>query len=804
MDNIKRTDAKAQKVRLPVLPLRGLCIFPYVVLHLDVGRKKSIAALEHSMIGDQQIFLVSQTDDEIDDPKIENLYSFGTISKVKQLLKLPGGNIRVLVEGISRGKLLSIDENEKLAMGEIRKHPNTSPKMTPELEAMTRTVKDIFDEYLNIVSQTPQEFIVSMMNIKNPGEIADLIASNIFVDLEDKMQILQETNVERRVGKLIVLMQKEMEIARLRRDISDKVKTQISKSQREYYLREQVKVIQKELGDKGGIGDEVKEYKLKIAKAEMPAETKEKLISDAERLLTLSPNMPDSAVLKTYLDTVLSLPWNTRTKENQNLIQAKSILDRDHFGLDDVKERILEFLAVRQLAKDVKGPILCLIGPPGVGKTSIAKSIAKALKRKYARMSLGGVRDEADIRGHRKTYIGAMPGRIINAVRQAKSKNAMILLDEIDKMGSEFRGDPASAMLEVLDSEQNYAFTDHYIEVPFDLSDIMFIMTANSVEGIPRPLFDRMEVINLSSYTVQEKIEIAVRYLIPKQRRAHGITAAKLRIRQEAVDDIINFYTKEAGVRELERQIATICRKSARKIIEDDIKSITINSANIELFLGNRKYNYDEIKEKDEVGVATGLAWTQFGGDTLQIETNVMHGKGDVVLTGQLGDVMKESAQAAISYIRSVADLLGIEKDFYKNNDIHIHVPDGATPKDGPSAGITIAISLISALTGYAVKKDVAMTGEITLRGRILPVGGIKEKVLAAFRAGITSIIIPLENEKDLKDIPDAVAQKIKFIKADSMNAVIETSLAQKMDEPQLSITDGHLKSFADKTGVSQ
>jgi len=804
LDNIKRTDAKAQKVRLPVLPLRGLCIFPYVVLHLDVGRKKSIAALEHSMIGDQQIFLVSQTDDEIDDPKIENLYSFGTISKVKQLLKLPGGNIRVLVEGISRGKLLSIDENEKLAMGEIRKHPNTSPKMTPELEAMTRTVKDIFDEYLNIVSQTPQEFIVSMMNIKNPGEIADLIASNIFVDLEDKMQILQETNVERRVGKLIVLMQKEMEIARLRRDISDKVKTQISKSQREYYLREQVKVIQKELGDKGGIGDEVKEYKLKIAKAEMPAETKEKLISDAERLLTLSPNMPDSAVLKTYLDTVLSLPWNTRTKENQNLIQAKSILDRDHFGLDDVKERILEFLAVRQLAKDVKGPILCLIGPPGVGKTSIAKSIAKALKRKYARMSLGGVRDEADIRGHRKTYIGAMPGRIINAVRQAKSKNAMILLDEIDKMGSEFRGDPASAMLEVLDSEQNYAFTDHYIEVPFDLSDIMFIMTANSVEGIPRPLFDRMEVINLSSYTVQEKIEIAVRYLIPKQRRAHGITAAKLRIRQEAVDDIINFYTKEAGVRELERQIATICRKSARKIIEDDIKSITINSANIELFLGNRKYNYDEIKEKDEVGVATGLAWTQFGGDTLQIETNVMHGKGDVVLTGQLGDVMKESAQAAISYIRSVADLLGIEKDFYKNNDIHIHVPDGATPKDGPSAGITIAISLISALTGYAVKKDVAMTGEITLRGRILPVGGIKEKVLAAFRAGITSIIIPLENEKDLKDIPDAVAQKIKFIKADSMNAVIETSLAQKMDEPQLSITDGHLKSFADKTGVSQ
>ncbi|NLB81808.1 MAG: endopeptidase La [Clostridiaceae bacterium] len=775
-----------------------------MVLHLDVGREKSVAALEQAMVSDQQIYLVSQKDAEIDEPNIDNLYSIGTISKVKQLLKLPGGSIRVLVEGLYRGKLLNIIENEKLNTAEIEKYPNTTPEMTPKLEAMTRTLKGIFDEYLRIISNTPKEFIISVMNINNPGEIADLISANVLANLEDKMQILQEIDIEKRVEKLIVLMEKEIEIAHLERDISDKVKSQIGKNQREYYLREQAKAIQKELGEDDGISFQVSEYIKKIDKLKMPKQTSEKLIADAQRLLTMSPNMPDTALLKTYLDTVLSLPWNTKTKENKDLKRAKSILDKEHYGLDEVKERVLEFLAVRQLVNNAKGSILCFVGPPGVGKTSVAKSIAKALKRNYVRMSLGGVRDEADIRGHRKTYIGAMPGRIINALRQAKSSNAMILLDEIDKLGSDFKGDPASAMLEVLDSEQNFAFVDHYIEVPFDLSDIMFVMTANTVDHIPRPLLDRMEVINLSSYTAHEKVQIAQRYLIPKQRKLHGINAANLRIQNQAVADIIDYYTREAGVRDLERQIATICRKTARKIVEDDIKKINLTVENIELFLGKRKYNFDEIKAKDEVGVATGLAWTQFGGDTLNIETNILDGKGQVVLTGHLGDIMKESAQAAISYIRSISQLLGIDKEFYNTKDIHIHVPDGATPKDGPSAGITIATSLISALTGYAVKRDVAMTGEITLRGRILPVGGIREKVLAAFSAGIKTIILPVENSKDLDDIPTEVREKIEFIKADVMDTVIEKALIKQAQTPKLTLFEGFPEGFSNSTGIRQ
>ena len=514
----------------------------------------------------------------------------------------------MLVEGLGRGRLLKVIDNGKLLLGDIRSYPNVMPQITPNLEAMTRTVKDIFDEYLQIISRTQKEAVVSVMNIKNPGEIADLIAANVFVNLEDKMQILEQVNIENRIEKLIVIMQKEMEIVRLERDISDKVKDQIDKNQREYYLREQVRIIQKELGEKDGAAAEIKAYKQKIAKSGMPKESAQKLLNDVERLATMPPNMSDSALLKTYLDTVLSLPWNIKTKEEIDLKRAKSILDKDHYGLEKVKERILEFLAVRKLTNSVKGPILCLVGPPGVGKTSIAKSIASALKKKYARMSLGGVRDEAEIRGHRKTYIGAMPGRIINAVRLAKSSNAMILLDEIDKMSNDFRGDPASALLEVLDSEQNFAFVDHYIEVPFDLSDIMFVTTANSFESIPRPLLDRMEVITLSSYTEYEKLQIAERYLIPKQRKAHGITASKLKIDQPAISDIINYYTKESGVRELERKIATVCRKSARMLIEDNIKRISVSSLNLELFLGKKVYFYDKTDKKDEVGVAIGLA----------------------------------------------------------------------------------------------------------------------------------------------------------------------------------------------------
>ncbi|MDD3765795.1 MAG: endopeptidase La [Eubacteriales bacterium] len=803
MDKAKKSTQKNKKITLPVLPLRGLCVFPYMVLHFDVGRPKSIAALEQAMVGDQQIFLVAQRDSKKDDPSAKDLYSFGTVSKVKQLLKLPGGNIRVLVEGGYRGKLLKVHEEENYLLGEIRQYPNVEPEITPHLEALTRSAKDIFDEYLQIISKNPHEIVTSVMNLENPGEIADLIAANVFVNLKDKMKILEETDIEKRVENLIVIMHREMEIVRLEREISDKVKEQIDKNQREYYLREQVKIIQKELGDKDGIAAEIKEYRKKIAKSKMPKEVAEKLLADVDRLSTLPVNAGDSAVLKTYLDTVLSLPWDKTTKDDYNLERAKKVLDNDHYGLEKVKERILEFLAVRQLTKDVKGPILCLVGPPGVGKTSIAESIARALRKKYARLSLGGVRDEAEIRGHRKTYIGAMPGRIINAVRQAKSKNAMILLDEIDKMSNDFRGDPASAMLEVLDSAQNNAFVDHYIEVPFDLSDIMFITTANSLESIPRPLLDRMEVISLSSYTEYEKAQIAMQYIIPKQRKIHGLRASQLKFSENAVYDIINYYTKEAGVRNLERQIATICRKAARKIVEDNIKRVIIEPSNLYIYLGKRIYNYGEINATDEVGVVTGLAWTQFGGDTLQIEVNIMEGKGNVVLTGKLGDVMKESAMAAISYIRSISDGLKINPDFHEKKDIHIHVPDGATPKDGPSAGIAMATALISALTDCPVKKDVAMTGEITLRGRVLPIGGLKEKILAAYRAGIKTVVYPTDNEKDLDDIPKEVIDSLKLITTKSMDKVIEVALCPKVKAERFML-NGFVDNISEGTGIRQ
>ncbi|MDR0405684.1 MAG: endopeptidase La, partial [Clostridiales bacterium] len=570
-DTVK-TPKRTKKLTLPVLPLRGLCVFPYMVLHFDVGRAKSIAALEQAMIGDQRIFLVAQRDTQKDEPDAGDLYDYGTVSKVKQLLKLPGGNIRVLVEGLSRGKLNKLTDDGKFAVGEIRQYPNGSPELSPRLEAMTRSAKEIFDEYLQIIAKTPIETVISVMNIKNPGEIADLIAANVFVNLEDKMEILSEINIERRVERLIVIMHREKEIVTLERDISNKVKAKIDKNQREYYLREQVKIIQTELGEKDGINAEVKAYKQKIAKSGMPKAAADKLTADVDRLAKMPAGMSDSALLKTYLDTVLSLPWRTKTKENFDIDRAAKILDAEHYGLEKVKERIIEFLAVRHLAKNVKGPILCLVGPPGVGKTSVAKSIARAMRKKYARMSLGGVRDEAEIRGHRKTYIGAMPGRIISALRHANSANAMILLDEIDKMSGDFRGDPASALLEVLDSEQNFAFADHYIEVPFDLSDVMFVTTANSRDAIPRPLLDRMEVIQISGYTEREKAEIASRYIIPKQKRAHGITAARLNITDGAVYDIVNNYTKEAGVRELERRVAKICRKAARNIVEQNVK----------------------------------------------------------------------------------------------------------------------------------------------------------------------------------------------------------------------------------------
>ncbi|WHH60251.1 endopeptidase La [Petroclostridium sp. X23] len=776
-----------KKQVLPLLPLRGLTVFPYMILHFDVGRAKSIKALEEAMINNQLIFLVTQKDIQTDDPQEDDVFKIGTISKIKQLLKLPGDTIRVLVEGLSRAEITEIMQSEPFVMSEVVERIVIEPQIEKvEMEAIKRKIHSVLEEYFQLSNKISPDTMVSVMTIEDPGQLADVIAANIVLKQEDKQQILTELNPRERLEQLIVILSKEVQILEVEKNISVKVKKQIDKNQREYYLREQLKAIQNELGDKDGIMAEVEEYKEKIAQAKLPEEVEKKALKEVDRLLKMHSGSAEGSVVRNYLDWVLDLPWNTTTEEQFDIKQAEEILESDHYGLEKVKDRILEYLAVRYLAKGIKGPILCLVGPPGVGKTSIAKSIAKALNRKYVRMSLGGVRDEAEIRGHRRTYVGSMPGRIINALKQAGSKNALVLLDEIDKMSSDFRGDPASAMLEVLDAEQNYAFRDHYLEVPFNLSEILFLTTANSLDTIPRPLLDRMEVLHISGYTEEEKVNIAVKYLLPKQMENHGLKKTNLKIDEKTIRDIINYYTREAGVRNLEREIANVCRKAARVLITNDQKSITINSKNLDKYLGTKKYRYDMMKEKDEVGIATGLAWTPVGGDTLSIEVNVMDGSGKLELTGYLGDVMKESARAAISYIRSRAEELSINKDFHKKLDIHIHVPEGATPKDGPSAGITMATALVSALSGYPVRKDVAMTGEITLRGRVLPIGGLKEKALAAYRSGIFTIIIPVDNKKDLDDIPENVKKKIKFVPADHMDVVLKTALNGKKQKKGL------------------
>lgn len=763
---------------LPLLPLRGMIVFPFMVIPLDVGREKSVNALEEAMLKDRFILLASQHQAKINEPAPEDIYQVGTLAEIKQLLKLPDGTIRVLVEGITRLRITEYIQTEPY-LRVVAVPVEEDDEESNEVQALMRTTLVQFEQYIKYSKKIPPEVLSSVNSIEDAGRLADVIASHLNLKIEEKQQILEAVFPKDRLEKLCSFLMKEMEIMDMERKIHVRVRKQMEKTQKEYYLREQIKAIQKELGEKDERTAECEELREKIEKIGLPAEANEKVQRELERLEKMPPLAAEAVVVRNFIDWIISLPWNTMTEDRLDINDAQQILDEDHYGLEPVKERILEYLAVCQLTKQLKGPILCLVGPPGVGKTSLAKSVARALNRKFVRFSLGGVRDEAEIRGHRRTYIGAMPGKIIQAMKQAGSKNPVILLDEIDKMSMDFRGDPSSALLEVLDPEQNSNFGDHYIEVTFDLSKVLFITTANTFHGIPRPLLDRMEVITISGYTEEEKMEIAKRHLFPKQLREHGLTKEQLPMSERVLREVIRLYTKESGVRSLERQLATICRKAARELVGGKQKSIRLSVQNLPKFLGIPKYRYDTIESEDRVGVATGLAWTEVGGDILSIEVSAVKGKGQLILTGKLGEVMRESAQAGFSYIRSRVKELNIEEDFHEKYDLHIHIPEGAIPKDGPSAGITMATAVVSALTHCPVRRDVAMTGEITLRGRVLPIGGLKEKVLAAHRAGIKKVLIPRENKKDLEEIPVQVAKKMKFVLIDSMDEVLNEALVK-------------------------
>lgn len=767
-------------LQMPLVALRGLNVFPNMILHFDVARPRSIRALEEAMISDQSIFLVAQKEAETEEPEIKDLYTVGTISSIKQILKLPTNTIRVLVEGSKRGKIVSFEQEEPYFLVNVEEYSNEEEDIDVNKQALLRAGAEVFEEYAKVNNRISADTIRNIISMEKPGEMADAIASNIQLKLEDKQRILSSFDAEERLLMVIKILKSEIEILHVQKDILDKVKKNIDQSQKEYYLREQLKIIQNELGDRDGVQGEINEYRERLKEINPPQEVKEKVEKELQRMLKIPAASAESVVVRNYIDWILDLPWTTETKESHNIKYAKKILEKDHYGLEKVKERILEFLSIREMAPKVNSPIICLVGPPGVGKTSIAHSIAKALNRNYIRISLGGVRDEAEIRGHRRTYVGALPGRIIQGLKQAKSKNPLMLLDEIDKMSSDFRGDPSAALLEVLDAEQNYSFRDHFIELPFDLSKVLFLATANTLDTIPRPLLDRMEVIHLSSYTEEEKFHIAYNHLIDKQLEKHGMTRSQLRISKEAIKDIITYYTKEAGVRKLERCIGELCRKAAKEILEEDKKCVRITESNLEKYLGTKKYRLNKIMEQAEIGIARGLAWTPVGGDTLSIEVNTMKGTGKFELTGQLGDVMKESAKAAISYIRSRAESLGIDTDFYKDMDIHIHIPEGAVPKDGPSAGITMATAMISALTNQPVRNDVGMTGEITLRGRVLPIGGLKEKVLAAKAAGIKKVILPIDNEKDLNELSDSIKENMEFELVKNMEEVLNHAIIKE------------------------
>ncbi|MDF2571130.1 MAG: lon1 [Sporomusa sp.] len=767
----------AEKRRtIPLLPLRGILVFPYMIIHLDVGREKSISALEEAMVQDRLIMLATQKDAQNDAPQPEDIFSVGTVAEIKQLLKLPGGTIRVLVEGLHRGKIEEFISFDPYYQVEICEFSEVEPK-TPEIEALTRTAINQFEQWVKLSKKIPPETLVSVVVVEEPGRLTDLIASHLSLKIEDKQILLEAVNVTDRLERLCEILGREMEILELEKKIHVRVRKQMEKTQKEYYLREQLKAIQKELGEKDERTAEVEEYRQRVKEQNLPKEVAEKINKEIDRLEKMPPMVAESGVIRTYLDWLLTLPWNIETEDRLDITVAEGILDEDHYGLEKVKERILEYLSIRKLTEKMKGPILCLVGPPGVGKTSLARSIARAMERKFVRVSLGGVRDEAEVRGHRRTYVGALPGRVIQGMRTVGSKNPVFLLDEIDKMSADFRGDPSAALLEVLDPEQNNTFSDHYIELPYDLSRVLWVVTANVMHNIPRPLLDRMEVITIAGYTEEEKVEIAKRYLVPKQTSDHGLTTKQIAFSEGTIQKVIRDYTREAGVRNLERNIANLCRKAARKIVQEQGPTIKITAQNLHTFLGAPKYRHAQAEETSQVGVATGLAWTEVGGDVLAVEISTMKGKGKLTLTGQLGDVMQESAQAGFSYIRSRAKELGIEEDFHEKLDIHIHLPEGAIPKDGPSAGITMATAVASALTGKPVRSDVAMTGEITLRGRVLPVGGVKEKVLAAHRAGIKKVMLPKENKRDIDEIPPNVKRSLEFILVEHMDEVLRTAL---------------------------
>lgn len=760
---------------MSAIALRGTTILPDMIVHFDVSREKSVKAVEASMLQDQKVFLVTQRDPENENPGLLDVYKIGTIAVIKQVAKLPKGIVRVLVEGKERAELLSFENNSSFLEAEVApfdKH-DLIPVSENAKEAMLRSMKEIFAAYGNENQKISREIMAQILEMEDVERMVDQICIHIQIGYEQRQKLLEAVDISERYELLGVILSNEIEVMQIRADLQKRIKERIDKNQREYILREQLKVLKEELGE-DNVRSEIERFRETAEKLHAPKGVKEKILEEIKRFENVSNNTSESAVARGYIETLLGLPWNKASRDNQNLIQAKEVLEAEHYGLEKVKERILEFLAVRTLTKKGESPILCLVGPPGTGKTSIARSVAKALNKKYVRICLGGVRDEAEIRGHRRTYVGAMPGRIAQGLHQAGVKNPLMLLDEIDKVSSDYKGDTSSALLEVLDSEQNNKFVDHYVEVPIDLSEVLFIATANDVQTIPRPLLDRMELIEITSYTENEKEHIAREHLIPKQMEANGIKEGQLAVTDRALLALVSGYTKEAGVRNLERKIGQICRKTARKILEEHQTQVEVTEENLEAFLGRPRYNYQKMNKEAQVGIVRGLAWTSVGGDTLQIEVNLMPGKGEFLLTGQLGDVMKESAQAGISYIRSVAGNYQIDKEFFKEHDIHIHIPEGAVPKDGPSAGITMATAMLSAITGTPVRADVAMTGEITLRGRVLPIGGLKEKLLAAKKAGITTVLVPAENKADVDEMEQEITEGLEICFMESMNEVLE------------------------------